>query len=112
MLTSGYCSCQQTSALRLKEVGRILTVDRLRLTCIIQEVPGENVNILGSHSIGHSKQKYNCTRALFRKFFEMGLLLYHCTVAKMLIRKIYHAFFLHVISVFIFQVTNSVRFTK
>jgi hypothetical protein len=44
----------------------------------IQSVPGE-INILGGHSIGHSKQKkkklYNCV--LFRKV--SGIELFHCT---------------------------------
>jgi hypothetical protein len=32
----------------------------------IQDVPGRKVNILGGHSIGHSKQNYIRTCVLFR----------------------------------------------
>jgi hypothetical protein len=48
-------------------------------------VPGGKVNILGGHSIGHSKQKCMCTCVLFRTVTEIELS--HCTVPKLLIRK-------------------------
>jgi hypothetical protein len=56
----------------------------------IPGVPGGKVNILGGHSIGHSKQKIVYARVLFRTVSEIEL--FHCTVAKLLIRKIYRIF--------------------
>jgi hypothetical protein len=66
----------------------------------IQSVPGGKVSILGRHSIGHSKQKCIYTCVLFRTVFEIDL--FHCTVPKLLIRKICYILFL--IPVFIIQV--------
>jgi hypothetical protein len=64
------------------------------------------MNILGGHSIGHSKQK-KCiyTYILFRTV--SGVELFHCTVPKLLIREIYYVLFL--IPVFIVQVTKLVQ---
>jgi hypothetical protein len=47
----------------------------------IQTVPGEKVNILGGHSIGHSKQNSICTCVLFRtiSLIELILCTVHCT---------------------------------
>ena len=57
-----------------------------------QSVPGGSVNILGGHSIGHSKQKcVLCTRVLFRTVSEIAL--FHCKVANLLIKR-YHVLFL------------------
>jgi hypothetical protein len=52
----------------------------------IQNVPRRNVNILGGHSIGHSKQK-KCMRTcvLFRTVSEIEL--FHCTVRSTLYRR-------------------------
>jgi hypothetical protein len=61
----------------------------------IQGVPGGKVNILGSHSIGHSKQK----GVLYWTVSE--LLLFHCTVPKLLLKKRYQVLFL--IPVFLFK---------
>jgi len=72
----------------------------------VQDVPGGNLNILGGHIIGHSKQKCICTRVLFRTVPEAELV--HCTVAKLLIKRYYVLF---LIPVFIVQVTNLVQFT-
>jgi hypothetical protein len=45
----------------------------------IQGVPGGKVNILGSHSIGHSKQeKCVCICVVLRTVSEIEL--FHCTV--------------------------------
>jgi hypothetical protein len=75
---------------------------------VLQSVPGGKVNILGRHSIGHSKQKECiCTCVLFRTVSEIEL--FHCTVPKLLIRKRYYVMFL--IPVFIVQVTKLVQFT-
>jgi hypothetical protein len=43
----------------------------------IEDVRGGKVNILGGHSISHSKQKCICACVLFRKVFEIELV--HCT---------------------------------
>jgi hypothetical protein len=71
------------------------------------EYTGGNVNILGVHSIGHSKQK-NCIRkcVLFRTVFEIKGL--HCPVTRLLIKRYYVLF---LILVFIIQVTILVNFT-
>jgi hypothetical protein len=69
------------------------------LTTYIHDVPGEKVNILGDHSIGHSKQKCICTYDLFRTVSEIEL--FHCTVPKLLMTKRYYALFL--ISVLLFK---------
>jgi len=75
----------------------------------IEGVPGGNVSILGGHSVGHSKQKklymYG-TCVLFRTVSEIQL--FHCTIAKLLIKRYYVLF---LILVFIVQVTKVVRFT-
>jgi hypothetical protein len=68
----------------------------------IQGVPGGKVNILGGHTICHSKQK-KCT-GLFITVSETEL--FHCTVSKLLMRKRYYILFL--ILVFIVQVTKFV----
>jgi hypothetical protein len=68
--------------------------------------PGGKVNILGSHSIGHSKQKlYMCMCPIPVSEIE----LFHRRVPKLLERKIYYVLFL--IPVFIVQVTKLVQFT-
>jgi hypothetical protein len=74
----------------------------------IKGVPGENVNILGGHIIGYSKQNIvKCTRVLIRTVSEIEI--YHCAVAKLLINRHYVLFLM---SVFIVQVTQSVQFTQ
>jgi hypothetical protein len=72
-------------------------------------VPGGKANILGSHNIGHSKQKKCiCTCFLFRTVSEIEL--FHRTVPKLFIRKRYYVLFL--IPVFIAHVTKLVQFTQ
>jgi hypothetical protein len=73
----------------------------------IQGVPEGKVNILRSHSIGHSEQKCVYVRVQSRTVSEIEL--FHCTVPKLLIRKRYYVLFL--IPVFIVQVTKLVQFT-
>jgi hypothetical protein len=58
-----------------------MILGRLYLNCI----PGGKVNILGGHSIGHSKRKSVCTCVLFRTVSEMEL--FHCTVHCTLYRR-------------------------
>jgi hypothetical protein len=58
----------------------------------IQSVPEGKVNILGGHSICHSKQKCTCTYVLFRTVSEIEI--FHCTVPKLLIRKRIYVLFL------------------
>jgi hypothetical protein len=58
----------------------------------IRGVQGGKVNILGGHSIGHSKQKCICTCVLFRTISEIEL--FHCTVPKLFIRERYYVLFL------------------
>jgi hypothetical protein len=78
------------------------------VTGVTQNVPGGKINILGGHSIGHSKQKLLvCTCVLFRTISKIEL--FHSTVIKLLIRKRYYILFL--IPVFIVQVTKLVQFT-
>jgi hypothetical protein len=81
------------------------------ITCLpvpqtTQDIPAGKVNILGGHNTGHSKQCI-CTCVLFRTVSEIEL--FHCTVAKLLIRKRYYVLFL--MPVFIVQVTKLVQFT-
>jgi hypothetical protein len=59
---------------------------------------GGEVNILGGHSICHSKQKM-CIRTcvLFRTVSELEL--FHCTVPKLLVRKRYYVLFLIPVSI-------------
>jgi hypothetical protein len=73
----------------------------------IQGVQGGKVNILGGHSIGHSKQKSVYVHVLFQTVSEVEL--FHCTIPKLLIRKRY--FILFLILVFIVQMTKLVQFT-
>jgi len=73
----------------------------------IQGVPGGKVNILGGHSIGHSKQKCLYERVLFRMVSETEL--FECTTAKLLIRKRYYVYVLFLIPVFIVQGTELVQ---
>jgi hypothetical protein len=74
----------------------------------IQDVTGGKVNILGGHSISHSKQNiYIYTCVLFRKVSEIQL--FHCKVPQLLIRKRNYVLFL--ISLFIVQVTKLVQVT-
>ena len=49
------------------EARRLRNAGLERLSKITQGVPGGNVNFLGDHSVGHSKQKCICTRVIFRK---------------------------------------------
>jgi len=70
----------------------------------IQGVPGGKVNILGGHSIGHSKQKCFYERVLFRTVSKIEL--FECTTAKLLIRKRNYVYILFIIPVFIVQVTE------
>jgi hypothetical protein len=72
----------------------------------IQGVPGGNVNIMGGHTISHSKQTSVNVRVLYGTVSEIAL--FHCTVAKLLIKRYYMLF---LILVFIVQVTKLVRFT-
>jgi hypothetical protein len=65
------------------------------------------VNVLGGHSIGHSKQKMYMTCVLFRMVSEIELV--HCRVPKLLIRKRYYVLFL--IPIFTVQVIKLVQFT-
>jgi hypothetical protein len=59
----------------------------------IRAVPGGKVNILGGHSIGHSKhKKCICTCVLFRTVSQVEL--FHCTIPKLLIRKRYYVLLL------------------
>jgi len=83
--------------------------DSLFYHCI-QDVPRGKVNILGGHSIGHSKQKYIFiwTCVLFRMVSEIEL--FECTTAKLLIRKRYYVYALFLIPVFIVQETELVQF--
>jgi len=74
----------------------------------IQGVPGGKVNILGGHSIVHSKQKYLYEHVSYSERFPIDL--FECTTAKLLIRKRYHVYALFIISVFIVQVTELVQF--
>jgi hypothetical protein len=53
---------------------------------VSQDVPGGTVSILGGHSTSHSKQKSVYVHVLFRMFSKIEL--FHCTVPKLLIRKI------------------------
>jgi hypothetical protein len=48
---------------------------------LIQNVPGGNVNILGGHNVGHSKQKSVYVHVSYSERFQR----YICTVAKLLI---------------------------
>jgi hypothetical protein len=74
----------------------------------IQNVPGGKVNILGGHSISHSKKKKRiCTCVLFQTVSEIEL--FHRTVPKLLIRNRYYVLFL--MPVFTVQVTKLVQFT-
>ena len=72
----------------------------------IQAVPGGNVNILGGHTIGHSKQTSVYVRVIFQMVSEKEL--FHCTVAKLLIKRYYILFLM---LVYIVQVTKLVQFT-
>ena len=72
----------------------------------IQGVPRGNVNILECHSIGHSKHNSVYVRVLFRTISEIEL--FHCTVAKLLIKRCYILF---LILVFIVGLTKLVQFT-
>jgi len=72
----------------------------------IQDVPGGNVIILGSRTIGHSKQTSVYVYVLFWMVSEIEV--FHCTVAKLLIKRYYILF---LILVFIVQVTKLVQFT-
>ena len=74
----------------------------------VYRCPRRKVNILGLYSIVHSKaKKCICTRVLLREVSEIEV--FHCTVAKFLIREGYYVLFL--ISVFIVQVSKLVQFT-
>jgi hypothetical protein len=80
----------------------------MRSSLCTQSVPGGKVNILGSHSIGSFKLKRCiCICVLFRTVSEVEL--FHCTVPKLLIRKIYYVLFLT--QVFIIEVTKLLQFT-
>jgi hypothetical protein len=72
----------------------------------MQSVPGGMVNILGRHSVGHSKQKlymYMCP--IPNGFRDRAISLYTCKI----IHEKYYVLFL--IPVFIFHVTKLVQFT-
>jgi hypothetical protein len=82
------------------------------VTCsgIIQGVPGGRADIMGGHSIGHSKQKSAYVRGtcvLFRTVSDIEL--FHCTFPKLFIRKRHYVLFL--LPVFIVEVTKLVQFT-
>ena len=70
----------------------------------IQGVPGGKVNILGGHSIGHSKLKCLYEHVSYSERFP------RCTTAKLLKRKRYYVYVLFLIPVFIVQVTELVQF--
>ena len=70
----------------------------------IQSVPGRKVNILGGHSIGHSKQKCLHEHVYCFEWFP------RCTTAKLLIWKRYYVYVLFLIPVFIVKVTELVEF--
>jgi hypothetical protein len=73
---------------------------------IYTECPRRKCHYSGSHSIGQSNKKkvYICTCVLFWTVSEIEL--FHCTVAKLLIKRHYVLF---LISVFIVQVTKLVQ---
>jgi hypothetical protein len=73
---------------------------------LLRTSSGGKVNILGDHSIGHSKETSVYVRVLFRTVSEIEL--FHCTLPKLLITKRYYVLFL--ITVFIVQVTKLVQF--
>jgi hypothetical protein len=59
------------------------------MTLSIQRGPGGKVNILGGHSISHSKQRILCVLyVLFRKLSEIEL--FHCTVLWDALRRTTH----------------------
>jgi hypothetical protein len=73
----------------------------------LQNVPGGKVNILGGHTVDHSKQKKCiCTCVPFLTVSEIQL--FHCTIPNLLVRKRYYVLFL--IPVFIVQVTRLILF--
>jgi hypothetical protein len=74
----------------------------------IEDVPGGKVNILGGHSIGHSKEKILYVHVSYSERF-LRRELFHCTFPKTLIRKRYHVLFL--ISVLIVQVMKFIQFS-
>ena len=111
-----YCMNSHVN-LELKSVSETCSVTFIRkwtdrwtvFIAYIQGVSGGNVNILGSHSIGHSKQKmFIWTCVLFRTVSEVEL--FECTNSKLLIRKRYYVYVLFLIPVFIVQVTALVQF--
>jgi hypothetical protein len=65
------------------------------------------VNFLGGYTVGHSKHTSVYVCVLFRMVSKIEL--FHCTVAKLLIKRYYILF---LISVFIVQVTKLVQFTQ
>jgi hypothetical protein len=67
--------------------GRIMICDYVDLS-FYQDVRGGRVNILGGHSISHSKPK----SVLFRTVSKIEL--FHCAVPKLLIRNRYYILFL------------------
>jgi hypothetical protein len=67
----------------------------------IQGVPGGNVNILGGQGINHSKQKSIYTYVLFWTVSEIEL--FHCTVARLLIKRYYVLYLIPVFIVFKWQ---------
>ena len=78
-------------------------------TCTYTSVPGGKVNILGGHSIGHSKQRCLYEHVSYsEKLSEIEL--FECTTAKLLIRKRDYVYVLFLIPVFIVRVTELVQF--
>jgi hypothetical protein len=51
----------------------------------IKDVPGGKFNIVGGHSICHSKQKLCCTCVIFRTVSEIEV--FHCTAHSTLYRR-------------------------
>jgi hypothetical protein len=78
--------------------------------CHIQSVPGDKVNILGSHNIGHSMQKKNVyIYAYMRPIPTVSELeSFHCIFPTLLMIKRYYVLF--IMPLFIVQVTKLVQF--
>jgi hypothetical protein len=81
----------ETTSLPSKFINQLLVASWktpyfVKIVIIIQGVPRGKDNILGGHSIGHSKQKCICTCVLFRTVSEIKL--FYCTVPKLSIRKL------------------------
>jgi hypothetical protein len=49
----------------------------MMMMTVMQDFPGGNINILGGHSIGHSKQENICVHMSYSERFPREL--FHCT---------------------------------